>query len=185
MHFAVTTRDGCTMSRQNHKSRGSLGWTSDHKNLIIAKLTFVGTSLPGVYATASAVAAAARDGGSPLRRLGAVSCCCIDGTACAALQLRQQAWPSYWTFFMSPLYFGYRSGRPSSTHDLRRRSSSHVQHSATAGASLGCIPPAKSKTSVMHELRAYKGMGIYDRMIGRPEASMCDGAGRMTALPVS
>ena len=87
--------------------------------------------------------------------------------------------------FLVRLYFGYRSGRPSSTHDLRRRSSSHVQHSATAGVSLGCIPPAKLKTSVMHELRAYKGMGIYDRMIERPEASMCDGAGRMTALPVS
>ena len=190
MHFAIRAQHGGKMRRQNRKNRTSLGWTTDHKNLIIAKLTFVGTSKSGVYTSASAVAAAARDESSPLRRLGAVSCCCIDGTACAALELRQQAWPSYWAFFMSPLYFGYRTGWPSSTHNPSIRaevhrhghSSRHVQYSVSAGASVDCIPPAKSETSLMHELRAYKGMGAYN---GGPGRSGCDVTGRMTVLPVS
>mmetsp|Transcript_32722 Transcript_32722/g.101272 ORF Transcript_32722/g.101272 Transcript_32722/m.101272 type:complete len:1367 (-) Transcript_32722:74-4174(-) len=106
---SCTPRNARPIHKQQCKKKTLMGWTKSHDNIVNAKLTIVGTGTFDACNAASSIALAANDAASPLRRFGSICSCCIDGSVQVIQELRERSWPQYWTFLVSPVFFGYKT----------------------------------------------------------------------------
>jgi len=138
------------MYNQNLSEKKKLGWTIDHKNLVVARFTIVGTSRSNAHLMAMNVANSAKDAKSRLRRLGSIGCCCVQGKTSAGLDPRQNSWPQYWAFMVSPIFYGYKSDNSFSVKSKQTRDKTSYIYSLMRSALL------------RKELDAYRAIRAYD-----------------------
>ena len=199
-----TPSDNCNgniLRDQQLKKKKNLGWTKDLRNVIIAKFTIVGTNIFNAHDVALKIATAAKDESSSLRRLGAICCCCLDGTATMTMELRRRSWSQYWAFFVSPVFFGYKSrelltkqeryreeplggsalmnkiGKPNILTSVNIESSdSDFEESKDV-----LVPPPLKSGLLRRELNAYKARDVHNNAMKRPVVLGFDNVVHMTA----
>ena len=172
------------------KTRKALGWRADRSNLIVAKISIVGTSFANAYKSASTVAAAAQNPSSHLRRLGSICCCCVDGAAADTLELRRRTWAQYWVFFVTPVFFGYGTQESIVNREWSGKGvpvnadteALEVESSESERSNFDVVPRTLDSKLMLRELNACKARVAYDAVMKRPLVLGYDNIEHMTAI---